>query len=748
MIALALVACAALFPLVVQGKVPAAVSRVLQYPPWEEARPAGSTSAGGPEASAPVREYFPWYVFMRETATRGDSLLWNPYERCGMPFLAMWRTRALSPFSLPFYLFPPHKGLQFSVLLKLLIGGWCAYFMARRLGCKEATAWLVGVSFQLGACIFLWWCWPLSDTIAWLPLLVLFGDRLRKGQRSYWPLGAIVVALMLLGGEPEAVFGAVLFIVLYVLLPLGQGVGARVGSLTILGVTVGVAISLVGVQVVPYIEFANRASSLCSEITGARIRVRDLVVCFFPHFFGAFRASLLEGAPEVHDQTLGLLHVGLVNVLLLPLWFSLRRFAPSSQRSRVEGLLLASAVLTATGVLVGPVLQEVAWLAWLGPGHLLVANGIAVALAGAVAAQEWVRLDAESCKTTLRRLLMGVPLLVVIAATLAWASRSEFRPGDSPFAVQAGVIGGISLAMLVLAVITLIYPSLRLAGYGLGLLTAINFLWAFHAASAGMGKEQFFPQTDFISSLQQESGRVSGSRELAYWPLAGNSVAQFYGAGRATLDRYQQFVQRLDQEPLLFRSTGSPKLLLTKSDIQGPFAGIRPMLHIEAVFDSGAVLCRDLVAKPRAYMSYSARPVEEFHPDALGADQPPLVEAPVTAPDTDDPQGRATIADGEQNDTIVIKVDQACRGVLVLTDAWYPGWRAAVDGAAADIFCVDGLFRGVEVPAGAHEVVFHFDPASVRLGLSVTCVATGITVLSMLWLVVRHVRRMLSNSRW
>jgi hypothetical protein len=61
---------------------------------------------------------------------------------------------------------------------------------------------------------------------------------------------------------------------------------------------------------------------------------------------------------------------------------------------------------------------------------------------------------------------------------------------------------------------------------------------------------------------------------------------------------------------------------------------------------------------------------------------------------------------------------------LVLSDTYYPGWRVAVDGRPARIDRVDGLFRGVPVPAGTHRVEFTYDPASYRTGVIVTIVAT------------------------
>ena len=51
--------------------------------------------------------------------------------------------------------------------------------------------------------------------------------------------------------------------------------------------------------------------------------------------------------------------------------------------------------------------------------------------------------------------------------------------------------------------------------------------------------------------------------------------------------------------------------------------------------------------------------------------------------------------------------------MLALHETWYPGWIAEIDGRRVPILRADVLFRGVEVPAGRHRVVFRFAPFSL-----------------------------------
>ena len=84
-------------------------------------------------------------------------------------------------------------------------------------------------------------------------------------------------------------------------------------------------------------------------------------------------------------------------------------------------------------------------------------------------------------------------------------------------------------------------------------------------------------------------------------------------------------------------------------------------------------------------------------------------------------------------------------GTVVFSEIYYPyGWKASIDGEAADHFRVDYLLRALNVPAGTHHITFLFDPDSIRKGdrIATACVILMyLLILSAIGLgIYRHVR--------
>jgi hypothetical protein len=128
-----------------------------------------------------------------------------------------------------------------------------------------------------------------------------------------------------------------------------------------------------------------------------------------------------------------------------------------------------------------------------------------------------------------------------------------------------------------------------------------------------------------------------------------------------------------------------------------------------------------LESVPRAYLA--ARAIHDSDPksalERMASDHfDPLRDVILDAPihlETERVGGSATIRLYENN-RVQIDAALSAPGVLVLADAFYPGWKAYVNGKEKTIHRANYLFRAVELSAGNHQVEFVYDPVSFKIG--------------------------------
>jgi Bacterial membrane protein YfhO len=76
-----------------------------------------------------------------------------------------------------------------------------------------------------------------------------------------------------------------------------------------------------------------------------------------------------------------------------------------------------------------------------------------------------------------------------------------------------------------------------------------------------------------------------------------------------------------------------------------------------------------------------------------------------------------------------IDAQMQCRGMVILTDTWFPGWRATVDGKRAKIDRAYGMVRGVVVEPGNHVIEMRYRPVSVYVGAGLSLLACAIVII-------------------
>ncbi|MGH7150822.1 MAG: hypothetical protein ACREIU_08995, partial [Planctomycetota bacterium] len=145
------------------------------------------------------------------------------------------------------------------------------------------------------------------------------------------------------------------------------------------------------------------------------------------------------------------------------------------------------------------------------------------------------------------------------------------------------------------------------------------------------------------------------------------------------------------------------------------------------------LVLENLRAYPRAWLVERARTVasREEAADVLAEEATDLRrEAAVEGPALPAPVDRTQAPEGgvrflRRGELFsILEVEAEREAYLVVSETWYPGWRATLDGAPSEILPADVFLRAIRIPPGRHEVRFEFRPSSWTRGLLAGAVAT------------------------
>jgi hypothetical protein len=94
-------------------------------------------------------------------------------------------------------------------------------------------------------------------------------------------------------------------------------------------------------------------------------------------------------------------------------------------------------------------------------------------------------------------------------------------------------------------------------------------------------------------------------------------------------------------------------------------------------------------------------------------------------------------------DRIEIKIDISRDMFLVLTDNFFDGWKAYVNGSETEIYRTNYLFKGIYVPEGEHTIKFIYKPPYFNIGLIITIISVMLSII-LLYIFYNKDRKFLS----
>jgi hypothetical protein len=179
---------------------------------------------------------------------------------------------------------------------------------------------------------------------------------------------------------------------------------------------------------------------------------------------------------------------------------------------------------------------------------------------------------------------------------------------------------------------------------------------------------------------------------------------------------------------------GSPDVLLQLMDV-GWIAKSAPSQNVPVEFDAvpGSERVRivpDALLVESGDAALAAVTADGFNPRAEV-----IVEASAGQPlPASGGSGIAILMPSADPNRVVIEVEADGPAWLLLSDTWYPGWEARIDGVGVSVWKGDYLFRAVPVLSGKHVVEFVYRPVSF-LAAVVLSVAAMVLLAWAIWYV-------------
>jgi hypothetical protein len=712
----------------------------------------------------------------------GELPTWNRFGLFGAPWLGNPQSALIYPGHWLFAVAPAAWAISWLVVAHHFWAGLGAYALARRLGADGSSAIVSGVVFL--AAPFL-----LAQTgeghatqvmlVAWTPWAFVAYERFRGRERYGFAALACILAVCFFCGHVQECFYLVVILTLFLAADLvypresGAGRVELARGWIVLGLIV---IGLVATELLPnaiYTRQAVRAEGITAAEAGRismgfanAIQLVDPLalggaedyrgpggyfwetLCYFgvaPLGLAIACLALRGGDRAVRGWALVVLGTLLFSLGAdTPLFAVLHRWVPgfSLFRSPSRALFftsLAVAVLAGLGVqgVVAAVRDGQARNSRFAAAALLAAAvaGVCVAIAQPQLPGAWGQVDLVKTLVLFSAASLSVGLLVSLVAvnrSPAWAIAAIAAVCLVDFSLlsarllntvpQVGVRRDSELVQALLA-----DPNRQ------RVLAPQQLLSDREAWSRGVEKVRRYepvPLTRAVSMIVGLAPRANPETELT-----GFSDLRPAAYRKQLLDLCgvtHMVVESSEPQPIPGWEIVQRGFVPAEFTVRGGEADRRPY-----------VLYRNTAAMPRAFVVGDAQILTGGHAKALGDLQPRrevLVEHDVlpAGPRSEYRTARVTSRTGEH---VAIEAELDRPGYLVLTDMYYSGWTATVDGKDSPIHSANVAFRAIALDAGSHRVEFTYRPAGFQIG----AIVTALTLVGLLFSSSRSAPRPAAN---
>ena len=706
---------------------------------------------------------YPFRLYAAVELQAGRFPFWNPYLVGGIPFLAMIDNAVLYPLNWIFILLVRNGALNFLIvewhtIAHIFLSGVGTYYFCRSVGVSQMGAFTAGVTWMFsGPMVHHVFHGEMVHTVIWLPLILMllvralerFSFRLAVATGTLW-------GVAILAGHPQIFMYMAYTMGLYYLVCLIEPIrscGRRREIMGLSGVFIIVMVVGLGLSAAVFLPanelatYSQRSDAGYDLVTTYALDLRQIVTFLMPDFFGRMDPMQWDywgpGQEDYGHFWETYVYLGILPLLLAGAAVTIIR----GHLTRFFGIL---ALLSVLGILgeTTPVFRAIYEIV---PGFdrfraharlgMILGFAIAVLTGFGLDAIRRAATDDVSRKRLLQYFAVTGGIVFVGGAgyLLAADTFTDWLAGSVELRekAQAALIehGSRSALMILLSFGVLAggvwlrkVPMLPAIAAG-GLILVDLFMAGMSFNRSTSGPDDYFPYNDLVRTLQQqqrlEGGRIS-YRAGSYGLLKRNAgsvyrITALEGLASplrladttppTTYDRMLDLMNVTYHIRML--DDGQTATFALNTDAMPRTFVVRNYIiaeNMEAVSRAMA----DSTFNYRTTVTLDQRPTITINPDTAVAPEKPII----------------TYYDPNRMD---ISVEMTGPGLLVISETYYPAWRAWVDGHEQRVYRADGTLRAIPLTEGVHTIGLHYESTTVRIGALISMlsllvvIGTGVT---------------------
>lgn len=748
---------------------------ISEYNPWRSYSYLGYVPGSFPSKLQyfdVIRQLYPWKTLILQMLKSGEIPLWNPYNFAGSPLLANFQSAVFYPLNILYFILPQIKAWSILVILQPLLSSIFAYLYCRKIKLSEISSVIAAVSYSycLFNSTFLEYN-SIGHVILWLPYLLYMSERMleRLTYKNIIFLSLGIISSVFAGHIQIFVF-VIMFTAAYILFKIFSSPKEKKKKISVSIIFLCIFILSMGlsaVQLFPTFELINYSARVPQSydflIEKLLLQPFQLIGFISPDFFG----NPATGNYLLSDSYPGnALYIGLVPFVMSI--FSFMQF----KKSRIIAFYASASIILLLIMTRSPVSElfykfEIPFFSTGSPTNALFLLAFAISILAGYGVDYFLYRKAKQ----IYPVIIGFALIFIST----WLIITIGHPHVSikNFMYSSIVFGALLLLLLSMRFFKL---NNKLIGIIILAVTIFDLFYFFHKFNPFVHENLVFPENEIISFLKRSAGinRFWGYGTADMQANFATQYSVFSPDGYDPLypKTYGEFIQLSNNGifPVSFTNRTRSDAVISggygKEDLRDnkyrlkilDILGVRYILDkydngsTEYTFpsdrftqvynSSGWVIFENKSALPRIYLANNYiiyKNKQQFEKlifeSTYDFRNTVLLEEEIKNWD----RGNEGFSKVKQDNKIRIvsfspnKIDLDVTAnknkILVISDTYYPGWKAYVDGKETKIYRANYTFRSLPVLSGNHKITLVYDPGSFHLGLKITIISGVLLII-------------------